>query len=166
MAVMQESLTGALSLLDRWAQYLNLKADAQALIRLNAIECRRNLALLNALRLEDTSTQTDPDFLQIAKLLETEALESLYAIGPKENKARVLLSQRVDPKNGDSQDDADLPGELLLRIYVRITAMQKLVGLVRAGDGLRDIRWRTRLKNLESDLRQAVTALDITLTQK
>lgn len=167
MTILQESLSGALSLFERWGQYLNLKADAQALIRLNAVECRRNLALLNALRLKDTSSQMDPDFLQVVRLLETAALESLFAIGPRESKAHALLSKRVEAGSDDAQnDDADLPNELLLRIYVRITAMQKLAGLVRTGEGLRDIRWRTRLLNLGSDLRVAVAGLDDTLTQK
>lgn len=158
-----------MSLVDRWVRYLSLKDDAQALMRLNAIEIRRNLALLNALRLDDKTDQSDPDYVQIVRVLETGALESLFAIGPKEAKAREMLSQRADVKGeGDKgeKDDADLPAELLLRIYVRVTAMQKLASIVAAGGALRDIRWRTRLKNLEGDLRQATKALDLALTAK
>ena len=97
-------------------------------------------------------------------VLETEALESMFAIGPKETKAREILSQRVEVTEADG--DEDLPAELLLRIYVRITAMQKLLSFSRAGRGLRDIRWRTRLKNAESDLREAVRGLDRVLSEK
>ena len=159
-------LSTATGLFDRWRQYLSLRSDAEALVRLVAIECRRNLALLNALRLSELAEQSDPDFLTVAELLETEALEALFAIGPKEAKAREILAQRIDTTLVDDEPDEDLPSELLLRIYVRITAMQKLLRLSRLGNGLRDIRWRTRLRNAARDLREAVSGLDRALSER
>ncbi len=158
-------VTSASSLFDRFRGYLSLRSDAEALVRLVAIECRRNLALLSALRLDSLEEQNDPDFLAVADLLETEALESLFAIGPKESKARELLAQRANeiPPNGAEEA---LPAELLLRIYVRMTAMQKLRRLSRAGQGLREIRWRTRLANVERDLREAAQTLDRVLSER
>jgi hypothetical protein len=154
-------LSVASSLFDRWRHYLSLRDEGEALVRLSAIECRRNLGLLSALRLDETASQSDPDFPAVAELLETSALEALFAVGPAEKRARELLSQTPEAEGEDKEPD--LPAELLLRIYVRITAMQKLLTLVRAGKGLRDLRWRTRLLNLKSDLRQAVGLLDSTL---
>lgn len=153
------------SLFERWRQYLALRGDAEALVRLVAIECRRNLAVLSALRL-DSAEQSDPDLLAVAAVLESEALESLFAVGPKENKARKILAQPAAPSKVADDADEDLPGELLLRIYVRLTAMQKLLRLPRVGAALREIRWRTRLSNVESDLRTAVAGLDRVLSEK
>ena len=47
-----------------------------------------------------------------------------------------------------------------------VGAMQKLLTLERAGKGLRELRFRTRLLNVERDLREAVAQLDRVLTEK
>jgi hypothetical protein len=131
-------------LYERYRQWVDAREDAEALEKLLCLELRRNLALLDALRLDD-APQDSSAFLEAAKLLETEVIEQIFLPG----KGSARLRERLDEREaeGEQDDDGDsVPvTNYLMRLYVRIIAIQKIAALPQDAQGLRKIRYATRL---------------------
>ncbi len=134
-------------LYERYLQWQGARDDAEALEKLLCLELRRNLALLDALRLDD-APQDSAAFLETAKLLETEVLEQVFLPG----KGSLRLRQRLDERELENEQDDDGDSvpmtNFLMRLYVRIIAIQKVAALPQDAQGLRKIRYGTRLCNI------------------
>lgn len=150
LGMIREAVGAASRVFDRWQEHRKLRQDAEALHRLLQLECRRNLALLGALRPDDDS-QDDPAYRHVAKQLEVDILEQLFLPG----KASLTMLERLEKATEDPAQDEDPPDQtdptgLLMRLYVRIVTVQKLADMPVEGDALRRIRFRTRLDNIRA----------------
>jgi hypothetical protein len=164
-------MMGAASdLYERWREMQGLRKDAEALRRLMLLECRRNLALLEALKLDGDAAQDDPALKHVAQELEVKVLEQLFL--PGKGAAKMLAElEAVDRELLEASDHDELEAgqperegadsmSLLMRLYVRCVAVQKLARLPAEGEALRAIRFRTRLANIRRWNRSLVPALD------
>jgi hypothetical protein len=155
MGTVNEALDVANSLFDRWRDYRAVRQEASALIRLLYLECRRNLALLDALKLD--GAQDDADYVEVAHALETAILEQVFLVGEKQTK--VLEHLRKKPEGAEDEDAHDAP-DALMRLYVRVTALQKIASLSAKGHALRSINYRKRLENVKKRLLDIVPDLE------
>ncbi len=137
------------SLYERYRQWQGARDDAEALEKLLCLELRRNLALLDALRLDD-APQDSAAFLEAAKLLETEVIEQVFLPGKGSLSLRERLDEQERERDTEQDDDGDsVPmTNHLMRLYVRIVAIQKVAALPQDAQGLRKIRYGTRLCNI------------------
>jgi hypothetical protein len=147
-------------LYERYRQWVDARNDADALTKLVCLELRRNLALLDALRIDDDPEDSEA-FLEASKLLETELLEQIFLPG----KGSARLRERLDePQKDDDEpeDDADsVPmTNHLMRLYVRIIAVQKLAVLPQGARGLRKIRYGQRLRHIRARTAEALERIE------
>jgi hypothetical protein len=147
-------------LYERYRQWVDARNDAEALTRLVCLELRRNLALLDALRIDD-APEDSAAFLEATKLLETELLEQIFLPG----KGSARLRERLDePKDGEdeAEDDGDsVPmTNHLMRLYVRIIAIQKLAALPQDAEGLRKIQYGRRLRHIRARAAEALERIE------
>lgn len=143
------------SVFDRWKKLNDTKIEREVLLKLLYIESRRNLALLDAIRL-DGEEQDDADYLSVAEELETAILEH-YLMGKEDS--RGALAKFVGVLTFADEPLSEPPKDTLMSIYVRITALQKICRLPMKGTVLKNIRYRTRLQNLKSSLVELVKFL-------
>ncbi|HEV8246823.1 MAG TPA: hypothetical protein VGP93_13690 [Polyangiaceae bacterium] len=146
-------------LYERFRQWQDARDDAEALEKLVCLELRRNLALLDALRLED-APQDSAAFLEAAKLLESEVLEQVFLPGKGSSRLRERLDRRAADSDPDDDGDSVPVTNYLMRLYVRIVAIQKIAALSQEAQGLRKIRYGTRLCNIQSRAAQSLTWIE------
>lgn len=147
-------------LYERYRQWVDARNDAEALTKLVCLELRRNLALLDALRLDDAAEDSEA-FLEATKLLETELLEQIFLPG----KGAARLRERLDaPRDQDGDEDEDGDSvpmtNHLMRLYVRIVAIQKLAALPQDAEGLRKIRYGRRLRHIRARAAEALERIE------
>jgi len=147
-------------LYDRYRQWVDARNDVEALTGLVCLELRRNLALLDALRIDD-APEDSAAFLQATQLIETEVLEQIFLPG----KGSARLRERLDApsaKDRDAEDDDDsVPmTNHLMRLYVRIIAVQKLSALPQDAQGLRRIRYGQRLRHIRARAAEALERIE------
>jgi hypothetical protein len=154
-----ESIRHVLSgLWERWEAYKSLRNEKASLRHLLSLELRRNLALLGAVRLDD-GEQDGPALRAIAAELETDILEQVFAPTKAAADVRKELDQAEEPK--PSEDDGPTTKSLLMNLYVRVTAVQKLAALPADLGGLRKIQFRTRLRHVAETYRALVARVDV-----
>jgi len=146
-------------LYERYRQWIDARNDAEALTKLVCLELRRNLALLDALRIDDAPEDSEA-FLEASKLLETEVLEQIFLPGKGSAKLRESLDGQ--DKDDDEDDDGDsVPmTNHLMRLYVRIIAVQKLAALPQGAQGLRKIRYGQRLRHIRARAAEALQRIE------
>jgi hypothetical protein len=86
--------------------------DTNTIKRLIVTECRKNLALLGPLKLEDSSvSQNAPAIVAVASRIQYDAIEVLLALDDKANKAfRELAEIPFEPaqvENCESESEVD-----------------------------------------------------------
>lgn len=119
-------------------------------------EVRHNLALLATM--SDDGSQDEPGLRWLASNLESSALEQTMLPGKASSAFRSQLSKLVIPKEDevDSSDGLDVVSTL----HERISALRKLARVTGDSRGIVAIRFRVRLSNLRSVLKDARQALD------
>ncbi len=149
-------------LYERYRQWVDARNDAEALTKLVCLELRRNLALLDALRIDD-APEDSAAFLEASKLLETEVLEQIFLPG----KGSARLRERLDGSNeeDDADDEADDGDSVpmtnhLMRLYVRIIAIQKLAAIPQDAPGLRKIQYGRRLRHIRARAAEALERIE------
>ncbi|HVJ17733.1 MAG TPA: hypothetical protein VM686_20065 [Polyangiaceae bacterium] len=147
-------------LYERYRQWTDARNDAEALTKLVCLELRRNLALLDALRIDD-APEDSAAFLEASKLLETEVLEQIFLPG----KGSARLRERLDEPQDDNDDEADDGDAVpmtnhLMRLYVRIIAIQKLSALPQDAPGLRKIQYGRRLRHIRARASEALQRIE------
>jgi hypothetical protein len=145
-------------LYERYQQWVDARQDAEALTRLLCLELRRNLALLDALRLDD-APEDSPAFLEACRLLETEVLEQIFLPGKGSARLRGRLDEVSDDEQSEDDDSVPLTNHLM-RLYVRVIAVQKLSALPQNAEGLRKIRYGERLRRIRSRSAQALIRIE------
>lgn len=141
------------TLWERWEAYRTLRGEQDSLRHLLSLEIRRNLALLDALKLD--GDQDNDALRSIAGELETDVLEQVFAPTKAARSVRETLDE-VDP---DADEEATAKS-VLMNLYVRIIAVQKLARLPKELEGLRDIQYRTRLQNVRRTLRSLLVRIE------
>lgn len=152
------------TVLSRFSVVRQLGIDNTPLRRLFLIECECNLSLIDCLRLEDKEAgQSGPAYWKIASSLETEVLEAILGSGDEESKvfkslkSVPLLSpdagEQADEELREDDDDGQFISEKLRRLYVNAFAVRTAARVFLEIDdpiisGMRELRFRTRLKNL------------------
>lgn len=153
-----ETVHRALSgLWERWEAYKSLRNEKASLRHLLSLELRRNLALLGAVRL-DEGEQDGAALRAIALELETDILEQVFAPTKAAAAVRDSLDVTEEPNAGDDEPSTK---SLLMNLYVRVTAVQKLATLPADLDGLRKIQFRTRLRHVADTVRKLVARVDV-----
>jgi len=159
---------------DRLNKWKQLEKDGHAKTRLLYLECRRNLALIDCMKLGDQNENgSAADLLNTAGLLETEILEMIFMDSEKGNKFFELLSKSVAQKNDDGNDEVtgDPDGikikgkgkksiiEAAMFAYIRISLIKKLSSLTPNSSILDNINLKTRLKNIRNAILSIVKKL-------
>ena len=164
------------SLFEKTKWFREAGLDTSTIKRLVLIECRKNLALLEPLNLNDESVAQDaPAIIAVARRIEFASLEALLATDDKANKTlEELRDLPLQQRDEDSdlgvipkKQPADKPvsvGERIIRLYVRMNSLRTFAEIWSEGEakrlgGVREIRFRTRLKNLRDTLLKIESAL-------
>lgn len=153
-----EPLTNVIEKITEWRR---LRHDVKTQMRLFYLECQRNLALLDAVNLENGTKKkkidtADQDYLDIAQCLETEILEMTFLTGEKNNRFFRKLCLEVndldDVEEEEESDKSSNKNETIITravyLYIRIHTLKKLARIPNSGKALKKIRFRTRLKNI------------------
>ena len=151
------------SVLNRFTMIRQLAIAKEPLQRLFLVECECNIALLACLRLDDESAgQSGAAYWMIASSLETGVLEAILGSGDEESKVFTSLKtipllshdagEQADKDIGEGGKD-EVVSEKLRRLYVNVYSVRASakvhLEIVKPKDsGMRDMRFRTRLKNL------------------
>lgn len=150
------------SLWGRWQEYQKLRGNEEALQHLLMLECRRNLALIGAVRLDADTPNDTPAYRLIAAEFESAVLEQLFLPEKASRNTLDVLRGLSLGKNAEEPDARELAASnLAMSVYVRMTALQKLARLPTETEGLRAIRYRQRLEHLRDDLLSIVQALEL-----
>lgn len=154
------------SLFQKTKWFREVGIETSAMKRLLVMECRKNLAILEPLRLADTSVQQDAKFIvHVAEKIQLEAMEILLASTDESRKSLNMLSGipfEPLPCNGSesaeatelSTDPSVSVGARLLRLYVRMYAVKVFAG-IQIGNpdsdihGAATVHFRTRLRNIQ-----------------
>lgn len=149
----------ASGLFDRWKRAREVGDFREASIRLLAIEIRRNLAVLDALRSD--AAQDDPDYRALAALLDTSVTEQILMAESVSVKVMQKLGKLELPDEANHEKgNAEIAADVLTRVYVRIATVQALARVEPRGEALRAIRYRERLHNIRCSLVALLEALD------
>ena len=149
--------------IDRYSKWKQLGDDIDAKIRLLYLECRRNLALLDCLRMEKgrmTGTESAA-LLKIIPLLDTSIIEMVFMDDQKGKKLFELLNKEVDLKLNEERTikierQAGKIKQRQTRIKVAMyiyTSVKVLEGLSRLNADekmLRKLDYKRRISNIRS----------------
>jgi hypothetical protein len=165
MQMVGSAVSGAMrglvaGLWQRWLEFERLRHDEKALAHVLLLELRRNLSLIDVLRLDDDEAQDSDGFRIVATGLETEVLEQLFM---PDKYSRALLEELSKIELSDDEGDlgSSVPVKnVLMSLYVRMTSLKKLAELPRDLDGVRRIHYRTRLHRIQLDLIHVIQELE------
>ena len=166
--MLEAFVTPGWSLFEKSKWFREAGLETGTIKRLVLIECRKNLAILNTLSLNDNSlSQTEEVFVTVARRIEYSAIEMLIASDDKANKTlnelhKLEMRHEKDELDLESRDKSNNEkkvisvGERLIRLYVRMYSL-RILGQIwseQSGTrtGIRKIYFRTRLKNLQDAL--------------
>ena len=149
--------------IDRYGKWKQLGDDVVAKIRLLYLECRRNLALLDCLRMEKgrmTKTESAA-LLKIIPLLDTSIIEMAFMDDQKGKKLFELLNKEVDLKlteertiKGKKQTGNAKRRPTRIKVAMRIyTSVKVLEGLSRLNADekmLRKLDYKRRISNIRA----------------
>ncbi|MCH2107762.1 MAG: hypothetical protein MK135_00405 [Polyangiaceae bacterium] len=163
-------------LIERWRDQESLRADAHSLLHLLQLECRTNLALLDAL--DPQGEQVSEAYLYLASALSLEVVEQLFLPG-KGSQQLLKDLERKPPTDdaalrdlsfesgGEHEQQESVPSTgALMSYYVKASAMKKLCQLQPSAPGLKSLRYRTRLVNLRRLLIQIVRQLELEIKRE
>jgi hypothetical protein len=157
------------SLFEKTTWFREAGLDTKTLKRLVLTECRKNLALLEPLKLQDSKVaQNAPAIVGIASKLQYESIEILLAIDDKSHKAfKELDKVPFETSATDSEDSMEVVVESnsnqislstrIQRLYVRMHAVKTFAEIEIGGaggqvDGSTQIKFRMRLANIQKVL--------------
>jgi len=157
------------SLLEKTKWFREAGLDTGTVKRLVLIECRKNLSLMEPLKLKDSSIDQDASaIVAVAARLQFEAIEYLLTGDDKANKAFEELAgipfettarggDNSEHKLSDSADSRISLIERLLRLYVRMYSVKTFAEIalsngVEGCDGTRQVQFRKRLRNIQKVL--------------
>jgi hypothetical protein len=151
------------------------------------LECKHNLALLDALRLNQTGEPIEDSgagktFLQVAGYLQTGVMEHILAdcsrftatldvpyelyppLDKDVNEEQHVVSDKKEAEQTNKKPQIDSIKHHLLNVYVKIVSLQSIATMDEAGESLRNIRYHVRLRNIKKLLLGITRALDCQLT--
>jgi len=168
-------LSAAGSVFGRLAFVRQIGIETTPLLRMFLVECECNLALMACVRLDDNSvSQSDRAYLEVARRLETKALEAVLGITDAGSKAFKTLAGIEIVQQEEEMDEPHASAgavtvplsvaERLRRLYVNTSVVRVAAEILlelppNAASGLRNIQFRTRLRNLVASLRTIAESL-------
>jgi hypothetical protein len=168
-------LSAAGSVFSRLAFVRQIGIETAPLLRMFLIECEYNLALVACVRLDEGSvSQSDRAYLEVARRLETKALEAVLGSTDAGSKAfKALGSIEIVQQEEETGEPLASVGavtvppsvaERLRRLYVNTSAVRVAAEILLqlppdAAAGLRNIQFRTRLRNLVASFRTVAESL-------
>jgi hypothetical protein len=166
-------LSQTASILDRFTVIRRLGIDEVPLQRLFLIECECNISILACLDLDSESNiQSGMSYWAIATSLKTDVLETILGSGDEQSKAfKALKTMPLLKLEVDADQEIDESGakkmvvsKKLRRLYVNAfavrTAAKVFMQEINPNEsGMREIRFRTRLKNLNKAYLQVAKSL-------
>ena len=113
------------------------------------------------MRCDRTPAQDDPDYRALAALLDTSVTEQILMAESVSVKVMQKLGKLELPDEAEHEKgSAEIAGDVLTRVYVRIATVQALARVEPRGEALRAIRYRERLHNIRWSLVTLLQALD------
>lgn len=164
-----------------WLRRLNI--PKKAYLRAMLAECETNLAILRLLDLQDGAVHDAPAYLLIAGRLRSDVLASLLSgeehaefIFDLLKKVEFVVMEESDDSPAavliDSGDIGQAPptvAEKVIGLFTAVSSLQVAAGILSTSklsngtEGLRNIRFRVRLRNLERAFSKIAVALRIHL---
>ena len=151
----EEIVNATVSMIQQFNNWKQLRKDIDAVIRLLYLESMRNVNLLESLDFEKRNIKTDDDgFKKISLMLETDVLDLLFLEGRKSSKLFRIMEKMSDLELEEEDDFTAGNGRHTLNalsfIYIKIWTLKKLIVLDTKGRALKNIRYRSRIKNILS----------------
>lgn len=158
--------------IDRYSKWKQLGDDVDAKIRLLYLECRRNLALLDCLRMEKGRAKGTESaaLLKIIPLLETSIIEMAFMDDQKGKRLFDILNKEIDLNPGKkpaAKDNTETMKDkkrktrikVAMSIYASVKTLEGLTKLNADAKMLKKIDYRRRIENI----RKAYLCLIISL---
>lgn len=142
------------SLLTRATQFIQLRKDKDALLRLLSLEVRINTVLLEPFFRDTADKPTDEMVVAVANELETDVIEQVFVLGEAPT---ATFSQLKDLHFGDEGSDDPVTGGLM-SLYVRMNVLKKFARLRKEHISPKVLLW-VRLRNVYTDLKRVGEAL-------
>jgi hypothetical protein len=159
-------LTDMYERLNTWKQF---HKDIDTKLRLLYLECRQNLEFLEILNLQpgnDKISTHDPDYISITRLLTTEVLEMIFLEGKKNSKFYEVLRKVMNIEEDEVENKKEKQHkkeksiiQACVYLYVKITTLQRIIGIERKGKALKKIYLRTRLHTIKDNFIDIVKSL-------
>lgn len=155
-------LSLATSLLQKGSLWLVAREDASVMMEMLQCEIEYNLNLINTL--SEDANQWSPACVAIGSHIKTDYISSAFAPGKASSRLRELLHDVQVTPDGDEEQEKSVAksatvGEALQIVLVRMYSIQALAKIEKRPDGMREIRFATRLRNLGRDLENIRIAL-------
>lgn len=151
-----------------WTIQLQLSGSAEAVLRMLYLECRYNLAVLEALNFDHSATRGEHAFRAAAQHLQTVVMANIFSTAGESKKALSILKQEVELQlaDGDAKGTSRIKHVSILSacvfVHVRVQALNSISNFARreVGRGVRQIRFKTRLLNVQAAIAQIANALE------
>lgn len=155
---MTEFAEMGLNLFDRLMKWKEIGLNAKARLRLLYAECHRNLALLEAIEFNETSTEVNPEeLIPFIDQLDFQFLEMIFLEG-KENRMLFKLIQNVELYNEEGEENKKLDFSDFSILLNKMTILKKLV-YIKKNKMLKMIRYKVRINNIVKLLKAIIDGI-------
>jgi hypothetical protein len=159
----QKAFSGVNTLIDTYNNWKRSKISKESKLALLLMECRRNLALLKTVKLNEKGDQTSKYLCQVAESLEISVLSNFFMDAFNGNhsllKAVNELDIIVNNENEQEKIEKRKAIDVVCFIYQRTIIIKSIADLGVEFQNHQGIHFKTRLKNLENNIHILSAAL-------
>ncbi len=162
-AISKQALLGVNTVIDTYNNWKTSKISKKNKLALLLMECRRNLALLEILKLNENGDQINKYLCQVAESLDILVLSNCFmeALNGDDSILQELsdLEIIVDTENKNGKPEKLNATDAACFIYQRTIIIKSVANLGLDFQEQHGIRFRSRLKNLENNFQILSIAL-------
>jgi hypothetical protein len=163
LTVGKKAFSGVNALIDTYNNWKRSKISKESKLALLLMECRRNLTLLETVKLNEKGDQTSKYLCQIAESLEISVLSNFFmdAFNGDNSLLKSIneLEIIVDNKNEQEKIEKRKAIDVVCFIYQRTIIVKSIADLGVEFQNHHGIHFKTRLKNLENNIHILSAAL-------
>jgi hypothetical protein len=161
--ISKQAILGANTIIDAYNNWKTSKISKKNKLALLLMECRRNLALLEILKLNKNGDQINKHMCQVAESLDISILSNCFmeALNGDDSILQELSDFEiiVDTENKNGKSEKLNATDAACFIYQRTIIIQSIANLGLDFQVQHGIRFRSRLKNLENNFQILSIAL-------
>jgi hypothetical protein len=163
VSILKSAVTTGSDIFDRYQRWKLLGKDVDAKLRLFYLECRRNLSLLDCIKMKNEAGAfiNDKELLKTARLLNVDVLELVFMDGEKSHHLFEILSSPSGFQCEEWEEmEANTPSDnlskkrtllqLAMFVYVRIMVLKDIAELKDGQTTLKNMKYGVRLSNIKN----------------